>query len=248
MHRFFNMYIFHIKQYAHNSYFFWLVITSTISILMLKYVAAYADNQLLNSQDVIGAGIFGMWSSAVTSAGILHFQRSQGVLVYLVNSPTNTFTNIIALVSSASTFGLTALPLSYILTGILNNGYFPVISIIQIGLILLFWFSALPITYVVAEIFLLTKNAFIYEELFVIPVLIFSGLLSINKPLIVYTDSLSFLIPITYPVHLLMGYTNLTVINTILWVLTLSVWLLAAYVIFKKIMLKIRITGELEAM
>lgn len=248
MSNFVTMYIFHIKQYFRNSYFFWLVVTSTIGILMLQYLVSYANQQVLTSKQIIISGIFGMWSSAVTSAGILHFQRAQGVLVYLINSPSSTLKNLIALVSSSSTFGLLAYPLAYVVGGILNGFIFPSISFSVLVNIFLFWISSLSITYVVSEIFLLTKNAFVYEDLFVTPIMIISGLFSLNGTALNNFEKFSLLIPITYPVQLLTNQSNLEFKRLLIWLIILTFWLFLAFLFFRILLKKIRIKGEVEAM
>lgn len=248
MSNFFSMYVFHIKQYFRNSYFFWLVVTSTISILILQYLSSYANHQNLSSKQIIISGIFGMWSSAVTAAGILHFQRTQGVLVYLINSPSSTLKNLVALVSSSSTFGLLAYPLAYIIGSSLNGFIFEPISFSILINIFLFWISSLSITYVVSELFLLTRNAFVYEDLFVTPVMIISGLFSLNDGLFNNFDKISLLIPITYPIRLLTNQSNLGVNGLFTWIVILAIWILLAFLFLRILLKKIRIKGEVEAM
>lgn len=240
------MYRFHLKQYSHNSYFISLVVISTVSILFLKFIGSYSLRIQLTQNDVIIAGLFGMWSSAVTSAGILHFQRNQGVLVYLVNGSRQVSTNLIALISSASTFGLVAFPLAYIASGLLNMGNFPTISAIKLCYILLFWIGTLPITYTIAEIFLLTKNAFVYEGLFVTPILIFSGLFGNSTGVLGHIEWVSNVIPITFPIHLLVDNTRISFLSVIIWLIVLSLWLLLSWLALKKILFKVRVTSELE--
>jgi ABC-2 type transport system permease protein len=242
------MYAFHIRQYFKNSYFIWLVIISTLSLLMLKYLGAYSQGHFLSEKDVIISGVFGMWSSAVTSAGILHFQRGQGVLVYLINSPTSSLINLLALISAPATFGLLAYPLAYLAAGFLNTFHFVNFDIQSLLYILFLWISSLSITYLIAELFLLTKNAFVYEELLVTPVMILSGLFSINFASEDIMRVLGHLVPITYPVQLLTGNPHFSVVSFLSWLFILIVWFAAGCFIFRYLLIKIRIKGDVETM
>jgi ABC-2 type transport system permease protein len=215
---------------------------------MLKYIGATSQGKMLASQDVIISGVFGMWTSAVTSAGILHFQRFQGVLVYLVNSSNSSLVNLLALVSAPATFGLFAYPLSFLIAGLLNGFHFVELKPEYYIFILLFWLSAMAVTYFIAELFLLTKNAFVYEELFVTPLMILSGLFSINNSNIGFFERLGDFIPISFPVRILTGVVSFSYLSCFWWLLVLISWLVLAYLLFRGLIYKIRIQGEVEAM
>ncbi|MFV0556920.1 MAG: hypothetical protein ACK5LM_07470 [Lactovum sp.] len=245
---FWRMYCFHLRQYFRNSYFLCLLVISSLSLLMYKYLSAYSQGQPISSQDVMISSIFGMWSAAVTAAGILHFQRSQGVLVYLVNSPSSSLLNLMALVSAPASFGLLAYPLTYVAAGLLNNFYFVEIEMISFIYILLFWISALSITYFIAEIFLLTRNAFVYEDLFVTPLMILSGLFPISLANNSFLQFLQHLIPISFPVALLTGETHFSWLKLLTWFLILCCWFGFAYKAFRSLVYKIRIQGKVEVM
>ncbi|MBS9335684.1 hypothetical protein [Fructobacillus papyrifericola] len=222
---FFKMYAFHLRRYGSQSYFFFLVLTSTVGLLLLRYLVQYATGSLLTGQDVMTAAFFGMWNSAVTAAGILHFQRSQGVLVYLVNASKNAWQALAALVSSSATFGLIALPIAILTTFVLNGGSWPAISSQSIALLFFFWLSALPITYVLASLFLLSQNAFVYESLFVTPLLILSGLFGQNLLQGSILGKVAPLIPVRWPIQLLKNGNGWSFSGFLFWFIVMIFWL-----------------------
>ncbi|MDD9138649.1 hypothetical protein H7198_03410 [Fructobacillus sp. CRL 2054] len=245
---FFRMYAFHLKRYGSQSYFAWLVLTSTVGLLLLRYLVVYANGQSLTSHDVLMATVLGLWNSAITAAGILHFQRSQGVLVYLVNAAQNTWQSLAALVSSSATFGLIAFPIAEITAFLLNGGSWPTISGHEFLALILFWLAALPMTYVLAALFLLTRNAFVYESLFATPVLILSGLFGDGFLKGKVLQALSELVPIRFPIQLLFDGSNWEMSHFIYWVLVIFCWLAVATIAVRNILQRVRVSGELEVL
>ncbi|GAP00069.1 hypothetical protein [Fructobacillus ficulneus] len=242
MTRILAMYAFHLKQYCRNSYFVFLVLTSTLGILFLKYLLAYARQMDLGQGDIVTAGIFGMWSSTVTAAGSLHFQRSQGVLVYLVNSGESAAVNLLALVSSAATFGLLAFPLAQGAAWILNAGRYVGFLEGHWLLVGMFWLGSLPISYVLAQLFLLSKNAFVYEELFVLPLMVVLGLFSKQNQIGTFGQ----IVPVWYPIQVLQDRLTWSWSAGLVWLAVTGLWLAVAAVLLRLILKKIHVTSEIE--
>ena len=78
--RFLRLFWFQFKLYISNQYFFWLTITSTVSIFILQYTIAYANHGLNDPMVWIRSAVFGLWSSCTTAAGSIGYQRFQGTL------------------------------------------------------------------------------------------------------------------------------------------------------------------------
>ncbi|MBS9335054.1 hypothetical protein LQZ24_05550 [Fructobacillus sp. M1-13] len=245
---FLSMLFFHLKNTATQSYFFFLVLMNAVSLLLLQYIGSFANNHLLSGRAVATSVLFGIWNSAVTAAGILHFQRNQGVLVYLVNASKNPRTALLALISSSSTFGLIALPIVFGLAFLLNGCSMPFISSQVVFGMLLFWLSALPITYVLASLFLLSRHAFVYEGLCVLPLLLISGLLGPLFPSGSFLDVLSYLLPMRLPIRLVLFSDWPCWWFWAIWLIDISLFLFASDALFRKILLRIRVSAELEVL
>jgi ABC-2 type transport system permease protein len=156
--------------------------------------------------------------------------------------------NLLALISAPASFGLLAYPVTYLTAGILNGFHFEKVEGVYFLFIVMFWLAASVITYFIAEISLLSRNAMVYETLFVTPVMILSGLFQLNISGNQVLQGVQALIPISFPVQLLTGEISLSLLRFVIWLLVLLVWLLIAYAIFRSLLYKIRIQGKVEVM
>ncbi|WP_125762264.1 multidrug ABC transporter permease [Companilactobacillus hulinensis] len=205
--RFLRLFWFHFKLYATNQYFLWLTISSTVSLFLLQFVAAYVTHNLNDPALWLRSGVFGLWSSATTAAGCIGFQRFQGTLPYIINTGIDNRISLVALLLPASSFGLLAFPISYIMAIVLGVAHSN-ISINLIMIILALWIAAALMDLLIAAFFLLTTNAIVYEELVTIPLLLVSGLFSSAPILRPILTPFQWLIPISVPIHTLLNQTD----------------------------------------
>lgn len=104
-----RMLAFHTRLFAGNSYFVQLMITSTVTILLMQYVASFASQSPESASSAwLRAGLVGTWTVCTVAAGLIGFQRFQGTLVHLVFTPTRAGSTLLPLIGSASAFGLLA--------------------------------------------------------------------------------------------------------------------------------------------
>lgn len=230
--RFLRLFWFQFKLYISNQYFFWLTITSTFSIFILQYTIAYANHGLNDPMVWIRSAIFGLWASCTTAAGSIGYQRFQGTLPYIVNTRYDERGSLIALLLPASSYGLLAFPLSFILAKIfsVSVGY---VDLKFIGIIILLWIAAVTMDILIAAFFTLTPNALVYEALINIPILLLTGLFgnkSISLPLMNISQ---YFIPMTWPIKALI-YTD-TSSNILAYICSLIIWIILIIVIVKKI-------------
>jgi ABC-2 type transport system permease protein len=106
--RFARMLGFHLRLFAKNSYFGQLLITTTLSAVALQHLAALTSHAPPDGTVWLRAGIVGTWTVCSVAAGLIGYQRFQGTLVHLVLSPLPAGRVFLALVASASVFGLVA--------------------------------------------------------------------------------------------------------------------------------------------
>lgn len=173
---------FHLRDFSSTPYFIELVVISTISACVIQRMGVRAWGG--DSYDAfIRSFIIGLWGSCTAAAGIIGFERSKGTLIYLVSSRTNSYTALVSVVVSASTFGLAALPLSLVIWLFPGDSAMAIQDLVKrlpqiiIGLLLL-WVATSVIACVVAALFVLTPNATTYEGLILVPALFLSGTFS----------------------------------------------------------------------
>lgn len=243
--RFLRLFWFHLKIYASNQYFLWLTISSTISLFLLQFIVAYATKQLNDTSLWIRSGIFGLWSSATTSAGCIGFQRFQGTLPYLTNTRIGDRISLMALLLPASSFGLLSFPVSYLLAVLLGVSH----SNVSLRLVLLIgslWLAASLMDFLIAGLFLLTTNAIVYEELITIPLLLLSGLFSsapILKPILI---PFQWIIPIASPIHALLNSTS--EFNLLGFILSCVLWGVVTWILTKHLLILSKRTGNVRLM
>lgn len=243
--RFLRLFWFHFKIYASNQYFLWLTLSSTISLFLLQYVAAYATNQLADPTLWIRSGVFGLWSSATTAAGCIGFQRYQGTLPYLTNTRIDDRISMAALILPAASFGLLAFPISFMLAILLRVGHTNV-SLHLILLIIALWGAAALMDFLIATFFLLTTNAIVYEKLITIPLLLLSGLFSSAPVLTPLLNIFQWLIPIASPVHTLLNQSSNFNIATFLS--SCLLWLIVTWTLTNRVILLSKQTGNVRLM
>ena len=116
MNRQLRLMSFSLRQFLTVPYFLQLLLLSTFGATALQALAAGAwpvDATLAWTR----AGIIGTWNMCIVSAGILNFERYRGTFVYLLNGAVNPLRALAAVVSTASIFGLAALPLAWAFLG-----------------------------------------------------------------------------------------------------------------------------------
>lgn len=178
MRRFLSMVWFHLKLYVQNSYFVWLPITSTASVLLLQYLAAYAQQDGFSCDIWLRAAILGLWSSCTTAAGVIHYQRFQGTLRYLLHNGIGDRITLAALIVPASVFGSISFPIAWVGATLLGLPT-ELLSPTQIFGIFCYWLGCLVLDFLIAGFFVLTHNAILYEELIFIPLLLLAGVLPV---------------------------------------------------------------------
>lgn len=235
---------FQVKQFASVQYFVQLLIVSTTTAVVVQALAYRAWGGNPNIMWVRG-GIIGMWTVTTCAAGILGFERYKGTFVYMVSARIDARLPMAAVISAASTFGLAALPLAWVLwllftgsTGFVGAFSFLVLCQYVLGAILL-WASCLAVAFVIASVFVLSPNAIAYESLLLTPVMITSGILFTQDNEPGWLQPLSAILPIHWPIALLLQsqihqsqlwlYGVLSLITTALW--GLLAWFLGGRVI-----------------
>ncbi len=234
---------FHIKLFASNSYFVWLMLTSTTSIMLLQYLSAYGSGNLDDNSIWLRAGIFGLWSCAMTAAGSIGFQRFQGTLIYLLSGRISPQLALVAVIAPAASFGLLSFPVAALLAFIL--GLKVQFSFSLFALIILFWLGAVICSFLVTAIFVLTPRAITYEAVLVVPILLFAGLFSLPANLSWITMIGEWFIPITVPTKLILTNQSVTSIALIKFVISSFLWLFSAYFLSEFLFKKAKQTGEL---
>ncbi len=112
---------FSLRQFLTVPYFIQLLISTVLGSVILQALAVHAAAQSSAGHSVdptlawTRAGIVGMWSVCIVSAGIINFERFRGTLVYLCSGSISPVRVLAAIVSSASIVGMAALPLSWLI-------------------------------------------------------------------------------------------------------------------------------------
>lgn len=238
--RFISICFFHFRTLLRNSYFVTLLITSTLSVVLLQYIVLYSSNSTTDSIIWLRSGIFGMWSIAVTSAGIIGFQRYQGTLPYLLNNQISDQVSMFGLVISTTHLGILAFPLSYLFTLLLGIDNMSITPIMMLAIFLLYIGCAI-MSFLIAFIFVLTKNAIIYEPLITIPVLIVSGIFSLGNTIDRFMSVFAWLIPIASPIKLILGYSNSFILQSVSSILIFSI---ISFTLSFRIIKKARVDGK----
>ncbi|RMC42237.1 multidrug ABC transporter permease [Lactobacillus sp. ESL0233] len=241
--RFVRLFWFHFKEYLSDQYFVTLTLTSTLSIFLVQYTLAYANHQLTNTSVWLQSAIFGMWSSCTTAAGSIGFERYKGTLPYLINNAYDERLSLIALLLPASTYGLAAFPLAWLLAQLLGVTTDAITFKFSLTVILL-WLAMATMGIFIASFFTLTPNAITYESLIGIPLVLLSGLFGNPNFLRPFIKIAQWFIPMTTPIATLTG-TSLT-FNWSAYFSSLIIWFFLIILMVKKINQLARKKGELN--
>lgn len=188
---FIKLALFQVRLYIKNTYFVNLVIIETTTMLLYEYLAHYVL-QTYDGKEWLIAGVMGTWASCTTSAGALGFQRFQGILPYLLNTGVAREKVLLATLISASVYGLIAFPLAGLEAWLLKMPVNYLDFQLLVGIILL-WIAAA----------VLSKNAIVYEQLLLLPILLLSGLLSIPDAIRTSIKPFQMLSPLTLPIRII---------------------------------------------
>lgn len=241
--RFLRLFWFQFKLYVSNQYFFWLTITSTVSIFILQYTIAYANHGLNDPMVWIRSAVFGLWASCTTAAGSIGYQRFQGTLPYIINTRYDERGSLVALLLPASSYGLLAFPLAFGLAKVFS------VSIGKIDfkfilMIILLWVAAAAMDILIAAFFTLTPNALVYEALINIPILLLAGVFGNEKFSLPLMNISQYFLPLTMPIKVLL-YPN-TSINILAYVVSLILWILLILIAVTRINDLARKKGSLK--
>ncbi|WP_251716404.1 multidrug ABC transporter permease [Lactobacillus agrestimuris] len=241
--RFLRLFWFQFKLYVSNQYFFWLTITSTVSIFILQYTIAYANHGLNDPMVWIRSAVFGLWASCTTAAGSIGYQRFQGTLPYIINTRYDERGSLVALLLPASSYGLLAFPLAFGLAKVFS------VSIGKIDfkfilMVILLWVAAATMDILIAAFFTLTPNALVYEALINIPILLLAGVFGNEKFSLPLMNISQYFLPLTMPIKVLL-YPN-TSINILAYVVSLILWILLILIAVTRINDLARKKGSLK--
>ena len=253
---------FSLRQFLTVPYFIQLLISTVLGSVILQALAVHAaQSSEGHSVDPTlawtRAGIVGMWSVCIVSAGIINFERFRGTLVYLCSGSISPVRVLAAIVSSASIVGLAALPLSWAVWALVTlNPQVTDFSELWPRYVLgvpLLWLACLSVTFMIAVFFVATPNAIAYEELLLVPVFILSGVLFTTVEAPAWLDAAGVLIPLQAPVHLLLGRTAITTpadaLLPVIQTLVVSfIWALCAFLFARRALATARRRGTLGAM
>ena len=226
---------FHIRQFVKVPYFIQLMVISTMSTVIVQFLAWQAWSVIRPEQAWIRAGIIGLWTTCTAAAGIIGFERFKGTLVHLVLAPIGSLRASVGVVCAASIFGLDAFPLSWMIWALLSqtvsfdfatwSRFWQVMA----GIILL-WLGSVAMSLVVSALFFLTPNAITYEGLLLTPIFVFSGVMFTTTAIPWPIYVLSHIFPLSWPIDLLFGRANsLDFVHFILWCLCFIGWMFIAW-------------------
>lgn len=233
---------FHLRLFARNGYFVSSMLMNTLGLLLLQYLVAYAANALQDPFLWVRVGIFGMWSSAVTAAGAIGFQRFQGTLPYLLNNATDDLISLAALLAPCSVFGLLAFPVSFVASALLglNVSVVPV----QLPAVVMLWVGALVLDFGIAAFFVMTPNAIVYEELILIPVMLLGGLVPFSGGLAWLVEVFGWVLPISAPIRILLS-GRCTSLLAVQFVVSTLLCLTASVYLARLLLRRARIDGKM---
>lgn len=219
---------FHVRLFARNSYFAQLLITSTISVLLLQWVASFGGDAEVSSQAWLRAGMVGTWTTCAVSTGLVGFQRFQGTLVYLVTARVGPRAALLPVVGSAATFGLLSFPLAAAAAALLGLplGDITWTRLLAMGIL---WLASVSVSLVIAATFAHSPDALVYESLVAAPIVLLSGMFGFPERLAMLEPLLRVL-PLKSAVDALAeGTPSVTFwVDCAVAILTSAGWILAA--------------------
>lgn len=247
MRDFFDVVWFHLKLFAKNSYFRTIVFVTTISFVLVQYVAAYAVQDLGNKTIWLRAGIIGTWAAGTSAAGVIPFQRAQGTLGYILDSRKGDAFSLSTLIIPAACFGLLSFPIAFVTSYALGIDVSSSNWLLLMLGILSLWFSVILLDFVVAGSFVLTPNAFLYEGILMAPILIGAGIYKLPGKWDTMINATGYVLPMTTPVKLILNPTTVTYIDLIQMIVCSIIWLVIAKLLLVFCLKKVRINGDMEA-
>lgn len=241
-----RMLLFHTKLFAGNTYFFQLLITSTITMLLLQGLGSLGHGGELPPEAWLRAGMVGTWTVCAVSTGLIGFQRFQGTLVYLVSAPIGARSALLPVVGAAGTFGLLAFPLAYV-TGVVLGFPHDFSGMSLVAGILAFWVASVVMSLVIAAAFTRSPNALVYESVVATPIILLSGVFGFSpdySPLAVVLRVL----PLTNTVSALTREQgdSAVAVDLVLTAFTSVLWLCVAAIIARTAVNQATRRGTLE--
>src|SRR5512139_1218751 len=105
---------FHVRQLARNTYFVQMTLASPLLFTVLKHLAVRGSGEPVDPLTGWEAGVAGIWALTCTAAGMVGFQRFQGVLEAHAASPRRPAAAFVPIVTAATVLGLVDLPLAWL--------------------------------------------------------------------------------------------------------------------------------------
>lgn len=245
-----RMTAFHLRQFVSVPYFIQLMVITTVTTTLIQFLGSEAWDTLTPTQGWVRAGVIGCWTTTTTAAGIIGFERYKGTLPYLVLAPIGALRSLAAVVCSAASFGLAALPVAWLSWALLSLSVsFTPLSPAVLGQLvagtLMLEVACVVLALVIAALFVLTPNAITYEELLLVPVMIASGLLSTASALPTWLHVTSTLLPLRLPFEVLMG-APVSAAQLGVWLAVVLAWLGVAALAGRRALIKATQLGTLE--
>jgi len=228
MMRYLRMLTFQVRQFISIPYFIQVMAVTSITMTLIQFLAHHAWHGITPTLGWVRAGAIGLWSTATCAAGIIGFERYKGTLVHLVLAPIGTLRTLAAVVCAAASFGILALPLSWITWTLLSRSIdvelfsWPRFGSLLAGTAML-WAGATCLSLVVAALFVLTPNAISYEGLLLIPVFLLSGLTFFSHKGPAWLQVASHLLPLSQPIEVLLGQP-VSILSFLSWAASTAFW------------------------
>ncbi|MFP2910704.1 ABC transporter permease [Pyxidicoccus sp. 3LFB2] len=147
----------------------------------------------------LGAGMMGAWASALTSMGMLHWQRAQGTLELLMSAPASPVLVLLPLTLAPATLGAYSLAATLLwgwaLFGVPLDFAHPGLFLLAVG-VTLGSLGAMGLS--LAAVFIRYRQAFLAERFLIYPLWLLCGLLVPLSLLPAWTAPLSWLLAPTW--------------------------------------------------
>lgn len=243
---------FHLRQFVSVPYFIQLMVITTVTTTLIQLLASHAWGGITPTEGWVRGGVIGTWTTATCAAGIIGFERYKGTLVHLVLAPVGALRSLAAVVCSAASFGLAALPLAWATWALFTwsvdftpLGGLAVLRLAAGALMLLA--GSIILSLVVAAVFVLTPNAIAYEGLLLVPVFVTSGILFTSTAAPAGLDSMSRFLPLLTPYELLLDRpVSDLALGT--WLLVTLCWLVIAVFLGRRALRLATTAGTLEVL
>ncbi|XCB31066.1 ABC transporter permease [Arcanobacterium hippocoleae] len=245
---------FQIRQFISVPYFIQLMVISTLTALIVQWLAWQAWGAVRPADAWTRAGMIGLWTTCTAAAGIIGFERFKGTLVHLVISPVGALRSCGCVVISAATFGLAAFVIAWsawaVLTWSFDFDFFTFARFGEVALgVITFWIGAVAMCLLIAAIFVLTPNAITYEGLLAAPIFLFSGLMFTDSPAPFWISIISKFLPLSLPIDSLFSRPDaLSWINLGQWLVCVCTWFVLAALAGRAALRKATEKGTLEVL